>query len=171
VSKILKNNTGSIVNVTDVGRSIPASGQYTIAPEEYWQWAASSDVITYIGDLTLTVNDGSFDLNISDGVDLIKGLFPRIWKFNRTTVNVPMPLADTEYSVTLPNGTRHYRLQNREIGLLKISEVENQSGVTYETLWPGCIFEEDWIGEENFKLYFQSPKSNQTVEVVYWTKV
>lgn len=77
MSKILKNNTANPVVINDVGITIPASSQYVLNVEEYLLWAASSDVITFIGDSTLTVNDGSVDLSISDGVDLIKGLFPK----------------------------------------------------------------------------------------------
>lgn len=76
MSKILKNTTGSPVTVTDTGITIAASSQYTIPPQDYLLWAASSNVITYIGSGTLIVNDGSFDLSISDGIDLIKGIFP-----------------------------------------------------------------------------------------------
>jgi len=79
MSKILKNNTASAVVIDDTGVTVPASGQYTISPVDYPIFAASSDVITSVSDVpnpTLTVNDGSNDLSISDGVDLIKGIFP-----------------------------------------------------------------------------------------------
>lgn len=82
--KILKNNTASIVFITDTGISVPASGSYTIPHQEYLLFAASSDVIIYVSDLavdpstsTLTVNDGADDLSISDGIDLLKGIFKR----------------------------------------------------------------------------------------------
>lgn len=77
MSKILKNNTNSIVSIPDVGQSVPASGQLTIAASDYDKYAQSSDVIVKISDSTLTVNDGSVDLSISDGVDLIKGYLPK----------------------------------------------------------------------------------------------
>lgn len=77
MSKILKNNTGSPVVITDTGITVPASSSYTIAPQDYPLWSASSNVITFVGDSTITVNDGSADLSISDGIDLIKGLFPK----------------------------------------------------------------------------------------------
>ena len=76
MSKILKNNTASAVLIDDVGQTVPASGQLTINPQDDLLFAASSDVITLIGDSTLTVNDGANDLSISDGTDLIKGAFP-----------------------------------------------------------------------------------------------
>ena len=76
MSKILQNTTDSAVSVTDCGITVPASGSYTIAPTDYPLFAASSNVVTLIGAGTLVVNDGSFNLSISDGIDLIKGLFP-----------------------------------------------------------------------------------------------
>jgi hypothetical protein len=76
MSKILKNTTVSAIFVSDVGVSIAGLGQYTIPEQDYLLWAASSNTVTYVGAAELVVNDGSFDLNISDGIDLIKGLFP-----------------------------------------------------------------------------------------------
>lgn len=77
MSKILINTTPGTVFINDTGVSIPTASSYTIPPQDYLLWAASSDVVTVVGDEDIVVNDGSFDLNISDGIDLIKGLFPR----------------------------------------------------------------------------------------------
>jgi len=75
MSKILKNNTVSNIEL-DFGVTVPASGQYTLNPTEYLDAAASDDLVTEIGAANITVNDGSSDLSISDGMDLIKGIFP-----------------------------------------------------------------------------------------------
>ncbi len=83
MSKILINNTAGTVFINDTGVSIPTATQYTIPPQDYLLWAASSDVITAIGATDLIVNDGSYNLSISDGTDLIKGLFPS------TVITVP----------------------------------------------------------------------------------
>lgn len=77
MSKILKNNTNSEVPISDTGVSISASGQYTIQEQDFSLWAASDNLITLIGNDTITVNDGSFDLSKSDGINLIKGLYPQ----------------------------------------------------------------------------------------------
>ena len=56
---------------------MPASpAEVTIPPTDYLLWAASSDIIGPIGVGDVIVNDGSSDLTISDGIDLIKGIFP-----------------------------------------------------------------------------------------------
>jgi len=78
MAKIVKNTTGSAINVTDTGVTVPASpGQYTINASEYDLWVQSDDVIVHIGTGDLVVNDGSVDLGISDGTDLIKGIFQK----------------------------------------------------------------------------------------------
>ena len=83
-AKILKNNTGSPVLITDTGVTVPASGQYTILTTEDFVFAASNDVIILISDQsvspsvsTLTVNDGTDDLGIAEGTSLIQGFFPK----------------------------------------------------------------------------------------------
>jgi hypothetical protein len=78
MSKILKNTTGSPISISDTGVLLPASPVvYTIPPQDYLLWAASSNIITYIGNGTVIVNDGSTNLSISDGIDLIKDIFPK----------------------------------------------------------------------------------------------
>lgn len=81
MSKILKNQTASSIFISDTGVLLPASPvTFTIPPEDYLIWAASSDIIGFVSTPVATpdviVSDGSSDLNISDGVDLIKGIFP-----------------------------------------------------------------------------------------------
>ena len=76
MAKILINNTAGSVLISDMGISVPLP-DYTIPPAEYNLWAGSSDVITEIGNGNLTVNDGSVNLSISDGIDLIKGIFQK----------------------------------------------------------------------------------------------
>lgn len=82
--RILKNNTASPVSISDVGQTVPASGQLVINPIDYGKYEGSSDVIGFISDLavsptlsTLTVNDGTFDLSINEGTRLIQGGFSR----------------------------------------------------------------------------------------------
>jgi hypothetical protein len=79
MSKILRNDTGSAISISDTGVTIQpgVANQYTIPPVDYLLWAESSDVIVEIGASNLVVNDGSNDLSISNGTDLIKGLFPK----------------------------------------------------------------------------------------------
>lgn len=77
MSKILKNITGSNISIVDTGVTILANAQYTIPPNDYLLWAASSNIVTEVGSGNIVVNDGSTNLNISDGTDLIKGISSR----------------------------------------------------------------------------------------------
>jgi len=77
MAKILKNQTGSAIDIDDTGVSVPASpATYTIPEQDYLLWAASSDIITEVGAGNIVVNDGSQDLSISDGTSLLKGFYP-----------------------------------------------------------------------------------------------
>lgn len=77
MSKILVNQTASPVLIADTGVTVLASGSYVIPPQDYSLFAASSDVIVLISDVTLILNDGGNDITIvSDAVDIIKGWCP-----------------------------------------------------------------------------------------------
>lgn len=82
MSKILNNTTASNVDINDVGVTVPASGFLNIDPQDFDDFAASNDVVALVGNGTLIVNDGSNDLNVSDGIRLIQGSFP-------TTIAIP----------------------------------------------------------------------------------
>ena len=176
MSKILKNNTGAAIIIADVGSvSIPASpGSYTIPPQDYLLWAQSSDIITYLNDTpptpSITVNDGSFDLNPSDGVDLIKGIFPRINIQDPEIDTLSLPTANTEGSFAFPAFTRHLLVQNRNRGLLKVAfTLGATSGTDYITIFPGNYLQYSLNVESPLTIYIQSPQAAQTVEINHWT--
>jgi hypothetical protein len=103
--RILKNNTAAIVPIPDTGFSVPASGQLVIDPTQYGKFEGSSDVIVEIGASVLTVNDGTFDLSITEGTRLIQGGFSR-------------PISDGQdptikMGVTDATGTTDYDLRAR----------------------------------------------------------
>lgn len=77
MSKILDNTTGAPISISDTGQTIDNITNYTIPATDYLLWAASDDIITQIGNGNIVVNDGSSDLGISEGIDLIKGIFPK----------------------------------------------------------------------------------------------
>lgn len=77
MSKIVKNITGSPINISDTGVSIPATDQYLIPPQDYLIWAASDNIVTFVGSGDIVANDGSSDLSINDGIKLIQGLSPK----------------------------------------------------------------------------------------------
>lgn len=78
MSKILRNpHPTNSVELFDVGVFISGNSNYTIPPQDYSQFAASSDVIRALSDESLILNDGGNDITtLSDAVDIIKGWFP-----------------------------------------------------------------------------------------------
>jgi len=74
MAKILKNQTASPISL-DIGLTIPPSGQLSLNPQDFDDAADSNDIITQVGNGNLIVNDGSFDLDIADGIRLIQGGF------------------------------------------------------------------------------------------------
>jgi hypothetical protein len=70
--KLLKNTTASIVFITDVGVSIPASGNYQLTTQEYMLWASSLDYQPLVTAGTLIVNNGTIDLAPADGIRYIE---------------------------------------------------------------------------------------------------
>lgn len=176
MSKILKNNTGSAIVISDVGGvNIPASpGSYTIPPQDYLLWAQSSDIITYLNDASptpsITVNDGSFDLNPSDGLDLIKGIHPRINIQDPEIDTLVLTVAATELSFAFPSFTRHFLIQNRDNGTLKLGfSLASTSGTDYLTIRPGSWYQNSLTVESPMTIYLQSPTAAQTVEIIHWT--
>lgn len=174
MSKILKNTTGSAITITDAGGIIIAAspGTYTIPPQDYLLWAASSDIITYLNDMatpSIVVNDGSVDLNPSDGMDLIKGLFPRLFVFDPVVENVSIPLANTEVTHALPTGTKRFFIKLRDRAILKIAYAVGTSGTTFSTIKPRSWYAEERIGAGTTTLYMQSPTAGQTAEITSWS--
>jgi hypothetical protein len=173
MAKILINNTASPVTIADVGQTVPASSQLSIAPQDYLLYAASSNVITLISDLsvgpttsTLTVNDGSDNLNISDGVDLIKGLFPAYKISNPAINNITVAAANVEQSFSLPSGTLEFRLKARNKSKIQLSYTSGQSNTNYITITPGCEYERTRINPTtSITLYFQVSKDNTELEL------
>jgi hypothetical protein len=141
MSKILTNNTASNILITDTGTNILANSSYTIPPTDYWLWAASSDIIVAIGNGSITVNDGSFNLTINHGVALIQHMFPSEVTVNNTQP-IPVIVDDTDPVEVTGNLTvtlKHSDIQrNAEFSIN--SKVETDiSGVSY-TVTAGKTF-------------------------------
>jgi hypothetical protein len=77
LSKILVNPGGSDIFIADTGVLVTSASSYTIPPQDYAVFAASSDVIVALSNVSLILNDGSNDItSISNAVDIIKGWCP-----------------------------------------------------------------------------------------------
>lgn len=87
----------------------------------------------------------------------------------RSTINVDMPVAATEYSLTLPDGTKQYMLKLRYAGVLRVADVAGESATNYIEVPTWCFLSEDLLMVSGLTLYFQSNKSSQVLEVITWT--
>lgn len=174
MSKILKNQTVSPIPIADVGGVIiPATpATYTIPPQDYLLWAASSDIITYLNDTSPTpsiiVNDGSFDLNPSDGMDLIKGLYPRYYVFTPLVQYISIPTANTEATYAFATDTRRIMLLNESDGIVKLSYTSGQSGTVYVSIYKNMFYSESFIGAGTTTIYVQCPVAAKTLKAVSW---
>ena len=86
--KILNNTTASPIEIADVGISISANSSYTIPSQDYNLFASSDDIVSYIGNGDIVVNDGTIDLSAAQGIGLIQG------SFVKKTVNFDSSLID-----------------------------------------------------------------------------
>lgn len=81
--------------------------------------------------------------------------------------NVALGAANTEQSQALPSTIIGYLIRSRGESELKLSHTATESGTNFVTV-PGCATYEDLHNYNNLTLYFQSPQTGDTVEIVAW---
>lgn len=87
-----------------------------------------------------------------------------------TIQNISIVLANTEYIVTIPAGTRKFELKVRDSVQMKLAYVVGQSGTNYITIKPGVrYYQEDLMLSSSLVIYVQLLKPNQTLEVLAWS--
>lgn len=92
---IAKNNTGSAVSVEDLGIEIPGSGQRILSDTfSESEICESQDLKTLVGDSTFTINDGSNDLSVADGLEHIRCKGEGGGVYYDATTFVPHTLSD-----------------------------------------------------------------------------
>lgn len=138
MSKILKNTTASDIFVADVGINISANSDYTIPYTDSLLWASSSNAVTYIGNGDIVVNDGTNDLSITDGIDLIKGIFPKevgiIYEGNKAIVDETGALKTTAVLESDPNNPATVSFSGEKFdafGRFRISEPQSIFDVSF----------------------------------------
>lgn len=84
-----------------------------------------------------------------------------------TLATVTLTTANQEYSYSIPAGSKRFKVQNRETGLVKIYYSTGASD--YWTMWPGNCYEIEGLAKEiTTTLYFKSPKASQILEIETW---
>lgn len=81
--------------------------------------------------------------------------------------NIVMPLANTEYSFTLPDNTKRFTIKLREDNAeLKI---KYSSGGDYFILNRGNSYDEMELDTNNVTIYFETTYTGKNVELIYWS--
>jgi hypothetical protein len=84
--------------------------------------------------------------------------------------NISALLANTEYTVTIPAGTRQYIIKIRSGSKFNIAYILGNSGTAYFEVPKNCFYGESDIKLTAAKdLYFQTPLPGQILEVLLWT--
>jgi hypothetical protein len=77
--------------------------------------------------------------------------------------------AGTEYSATLPTGTRQWKIRVRQLAPLQLTPASGDSGTNYELIPRGCFLAEgNLLLSAPLTMYFQSPIANVDIEITYW---
>jgi hypothetical protein len=84
--------------------------------------------------------------------------------------NVTLTLANTEYSLTLPEGATRFKLQARGANAVKLAFREGKSGTEYWTVKvaPNEPYQEHNVQGLARTLYLQSADAGAIVEVLCW---
>lgn len=133
-TKILKNTTATDLSLVDLGLTILANDQVTLTPTDFADAAASDELVEFVGDGTLIVNDGNEDLGKAQGIALIqsgfiKGDFVDDLKMNdRLKIDVMGTLSDGKVLVSSNDATS---------GFLEDKLVSGSSKLTINTLNDG----------------------------------
>jgi hypothetical protein len=148
MSKILINTTLFPVSITDVGITVAASSSYIIPPQDYSFWAASSNIITEIGNGTIIVNDGLIDLTIDEAIAFLslsetaKGI-----RFDPSGSSLTAKnLEDAVKQVTTVSGGDSFFWRNIPSGLTVVVP-ENKQMLVYQELEISSSGELDNLGE------------------------
>lgn len=85
-----------------------------------------------------------------------------------TIQNVEMTDANTEYSYSLPDGTRRFTIKLRDQGqAFQVAFVDGESGTTYMNVPAGKSYSEVDI-KSNATIYFRSTVAAQVAEILSW---
>jgi len=82
-----------------------------------------------------------------------------------TIFNIALGAVNTEQSQALPADTKKFLMKTRGKAELKLSHTATESGTKYITI-PGAAVYEDINFYSAETLYFQSPQTSDTVEII-----
>lgn len=84
--------------------------------------------------------------------------------------NVSAPVAGTEYSQVLTDGTKKIFVSSRDRkATVQFSFVSSTTGTNYITIPAGASYNEEGLNLTGVTIYFQTDKASQTIEIKEWT--
>lgn len=113
-----------------------------------------------IGDGTeeLAINpDGSINVRVSSATTPL-------------VLNTAIPLANTEYVITLPQATTRFLIRMRSSSKYQLSYASGTTNTAFFTVNMGCVYSEtDLVLAIPLTLCLRSTKASEVAEIIYWT--
>ena len=143
MEKVVKNTTLTDIVVDNTGVTIPASGQYTIPPQDYALWAedvAITEVTAAVNAGDLVINNGTIDLTAVNGLKFLE-MFTAERADNEFIVKDDTNTAQDvrirtsgefgSFTIDKPNGTSGFMsfMPNAETSQIIFSNPNSASGV------------------------------------------
>lgn len=83
--------------------------------------------------------------------------------------NLSMPLANTEYSQAISDGTKRIMIRMRVKSVSRLAFVSGDTSVKYFTLQPSSVYSDENLDLSNVTIYLQSNVAGQLAEILEWT--
>jgi len=83
--------------------------------------------------------------------------------------NLSMPLANTEYSQVLSDGTKQLLIRMRDSAEARISFVVGGTLIKYVTIKENCVYADINLDLVGVTIYLQSSAASQVAEIREWT--
>ena len=132
------------------------------------------DNVPHPGDIhdSIRIGDGTNELKVNTDGSINVDVSGMSGATNPFILNTPVPLANTEYSVTLPQAVKKFLLRMRNSSKFHLSYVVGTTMTNYITINCGVVYAEgDLSLTSPLVLYFNSAKNSEVVEILYCTKL
>lgn len=88
---------------------------------------------------------------------------------NPLIANIDIPTAGTEYSYTLPLGTKQFLIRSRNGSKIQLSYNAGESSTLYITVPKWCFYSEsELLLTTSTDIFFQSNQNSEIVELLFW---
>lgn len=126
--KILKNNSGAEKQI--LNRMVPDAGSFTIPTYHWLELASDGGIAADIASGSLVVNDGSNDLSIAEGLELVQR-----FQF------------DSSEKITFNNANNNFTATNVQTAIEEAKNTSiSKSRFTIVTCFNGAVGNNQWLG-------------------------